>query len=164
MGFMRIAKRLQNVLLRFNCVFLSKQIKLVRVYLLYAYFCVLKCLVKSMHEYICMMAFISQTADRLWPDMTAQRLVTWQPTMLVSYTKITRVTQRSWIVVSYNVHSLTFAVCWHCSRVHTFVLTYLCNLRPPQMLAERTLRWDLVFRDLFTCSLPPPNGVKYCAL
>ena len=114
-----------------------------------------------MHEYICMMASIGQTADRLWPDMTAQRLVTWQPTMLVSNTKITSATQRSWIVASYNVHSVTFAVCWHFSWVHTFVLTYLCNLRPPQMLAERTLRWDLVFRDLFTCSLPPPNGVQY---
>ena len=93
-----------------------------------------------MHEYICMMASISQPADRLWPDMTAQRLVTWQPTMLVSNTKITSATQRSWIVASYDVHSVTFAVCWHFSRVHTFVLTYLCNLRPPPMLAERTLR------------------------
>ena len=69
------------------CFFMSKQIKLDRVYLLYAYFCVLRCLVALMHEYICMMASISQTADRLWPDMTAWRLVTWQPTMLVSTRK-----------------------------------------------------------------------------
>ena len=44
---------------------MSKQIKLDRVYLLYAYFSVLRCLVALMHEYICMMASISQTADRL---------------------------------------------------------------------------------------------------
>ena len=63
------------------------------------------------------------TADRLWPEMTG-RQVGWQPIACFVYTNTT--TQKPWSVLSFSVHTMTFAVCCYFTYfIHMYSRIYV---------------------------------------